>query len=153
MPFYDHVFQELDDHLLGCSDRFLAQYFIPSNLSQLSDNRITEVYEAFKDDIPVSAAVYHNEVKRWVTRCSLEDPEHVPSSLQATLHVINPDLYPNIFTALSVLISMSVSTASAERSFSVMRRLKSYLRSRMSTERLSGITMLYVHKVKRSCRS
>ena len=153
LPFYDHVFQELDDHLLGCSDRFLAQYFIPSNLSQLSDNRITEVYEAFKDDIPVSAAVYHNEVKRWVTRCSLEDPEHVPSSLQATLHVINPDLYPNIFTALSVLISMSVSTASAERSFSVMRRLKSYLRSRMSTERLSGITMLYVHKVKRSCRS
>ena len=57
LPFYDHVFQELDDRLLGCSDRFLAQYFISSNLSQLSDNRITEVYEVFKDDIPVSAAV------------------------------------------------------------------------------------------------
>ena len=54
---YDHVFQELDDQFLGYSDRFLAQYFIPSNLSQLSDNRITEVYVAFKDDIPVSAAV------------------------------------------------------------------------------------------------
>ena len=123
LPFYDHVLQELDDRLLGCSDRFLAQYFIPSNLSQLSYNRITEVYEAYKDDIPVSAAVFHTEVKRWVTRWSLEDPEHVPSSLQATLHAINPDLYPNIFTALSVLISMPVSTASAERSFSVMRRV------------------------------
>ena len=62
--------------------QILAQYLIPFNLSQLSDNRNTEVSEAFKDDIPVSAAVYHNEVKRWVTRCSLEDPEHVPSSLQ-----------------------------------------------------------------------
>ena len=28
LPFYDHVFQELDDRLLGCSDRFLAQYFL-----------------------------------------------------------------------------------------------------------------------------
>ena len=67
LPVYGHVLQELDDRLLGCSDRFLAQYFIPSNLSQFSDNRITEVYEYFKDGIPVSAAVFHTEVKRWVT--------------------------------------------------------------------------------------
>ena len=48
--------------------------------------------------------------------------------------------------ALSVLNSMPVSTASTERSFSMMRRVKSYLRSTMSIERLSGIAMLHAHK-------
>ena len=57
-----------------------------------------------------------------------------------------PDLYPNTFMALSVLNSMPVSTASTERSFSMMRRVKSYLRSTMSIERLSGIAMLHAHK-------
>ncbi|XP_062595649.1 52 kDa repressor of the inhibitor of the protein kinase-like [Saccostrea cucullata] len=145
-PFYDHVLQELDDRLLGCSERFIAQYLIPSNLGQLTDNRVNALYEAFKADIPVSMAVFHTEVKRWITRWSLEDEENMPSSLQDTLHSVNPDLYPNIFTVLSVLISMPVSTASAERSFSVMRRVKSYMRSTMSTERLSALAMLHAHK-------
>ncbi|XP_055999533.1 uncharacterized protein LOC130047879 [Ostrea edulis] len=100
----------------------------------------------FSADIPAQAAVFHTEIKRWIARWSLEDPGNLPSTLQSTLHGINPNLYPNIFNVLSVLISMPVSTASAERSFSVMRRVKSYLRSTMTTERLSGLAMLHAHK-------
>ena len=34
----------------------------------------------------------------------------------------------------------------AERSFSALRRLKTYLRSSMSEERLNNLLLLYVHK-------
>ena len=40
---------------------------------------------------------------------------------------------------------MSVSTATAERSFSGLRRLKTYLRSNMSETRLSGLPLLHIH--------
>jgi hypothetical protein len=41
---------------------------------------------------------------------------------------------------------MPVSTATAERSFSTMKRLKTYLRSTMTTERLSGLGLMNVYR-------
>ena len=38
------------------------------------------------------------------------------------------------------------STACAERSFSSMKRLKTYLRSRMDEGRLNGLALLNVHR-------
>ena len=41
---------------------------------------------------------------------------------------------------------MPLSTATAERSFSVMRRVKTYLRNTMTTDRLSGLGLLNVYR-------
>ena len=54
-------------------------------------------------------------------------------------------MFPNIHTILKVLLTMPVSTASAERSFSSLRRLKTYLRSNMSEACLSGLALLHIH--------
>ena len=43
---------------------------------------------------------------------------------------------------------MPVSTVTAERSFSVMRRVKTYLRNTMTTDRLSGLGLLNVYREK-----
>ncbi|MCI0139915.1 hAT transposon family protein, partial [Enterococcus faecalis] len=40
---------------------------------------------------------------------------------------------------------MTVSTASAERSFSTLRRLKTYLRNTMSDTRLTGLALMNIH--------
>jgi hypothetical protein len=55
-----------------------------------------------------------------------QDPQGFPAILWDTLHWINPDLYKNVFTVLVILISLPVTTVKAERSFSVMMRIKSY---------------------------
>ncbi|RXM99215.1 52 kDa repressor of the inhibitor of the protein kinase [Acipenser ruthenus] len=54
-------------------------------------------------------------------------------------------LYPNIHNILKVLLTMPVSTASAERSFSCLRRMKTYLRSTMSETRLTGLALMNIH--------
>jgi hypothetical protein len=59
--------------------------------------------------------------------------------------LITKDLYPNIHNIFLVLLTMPVSTASAERSFSCLKRLKSYLRSTMGAERLNGLAMMHIH--------
>jgi hypothetical protein len=43
-------------------------------------------------------------------------------------------------------LTISVTVASAERSFSKLKLIKSYLRSTMSQERLNGLTILSIEK-------
>ena len=45
-------------------------------------------------------------------------------------------------------MTVPVSTASAERSFSALRRLKTYLRSSMSQEKLNHVMVMHCHKDK-----
>jgi hypothetical protein len=52
------------------------------------------------------------------------------------------DLYPNIWVSLRILLTMPVSVASGERSFSKLKLIKTYLRSSMSQERLSSLATL-----------
>ena len=53
-----------------------------------------------------------------------------------------PDHYPNIKLLLQILSTLPVTSASAERSFSMLRRLKSWLRSTMSDDRLTSLALL-----------
>ena len=47
---------------------------------------------------------------------------------------------------LTIVLTSPVSSCTAQRSFSGLRRLKTYLRSRMSQERLNAVALMYVHK-------
>jgi len=55
-------------------------------------------------------------------------------------------LYPNVRYLLIFLATLPVSTASAERSFSQLSRIKSYCRSTMKQNRLNGLAAACIHK-------
>ena len=59
-----------------------------------------------------------------------------------------PNFIPVYYVALVTLLTYSVSTCTAARSFSSMKRLKSPLRSTMTEERLSSLAILHIHKHK-----
>nr|XP_011463568.1 PREDICTED: zinc finger MYM-type protein 1-like [Fragaria vesca subsp. vesca] len=52
--------------------------------------------------------------------------------------------YPVVRLAYRILLTVPVTVASAERSFSKLKLLKSYLRSTMSQERLNGLAMISI---------
>ena len=52
------------------------------------------------------------------------------------------DCFPNASIAYRVLFIIPVTVASAERSFSKLKLLKSYLRSTMTQERLNDLAMI-----------
>ena len=54
------------------------------------------------------------------------------------------EIYPNVHIALSIFLSMMVSNCSGERSFSVLRRVKNYLRSNISNNRLNALELLCI---------
>ena len=84
------------------------------------------------------------EIVRLKTRWAMAADK--PATIGEAIKNINRHLSPNIFTCLAILATMPVSTATAERSFSVMRRVKTYLRSTMTTERLLSLALLHAYK-------
>nr|XP_047139223.1 zinc finger MYM-type protein 1-like [Hydra vulgaris] len=56
------------------------------------------------------------------------------------------DLYPNTWIAMRILLTIPVTVASGERSFSKMKLIKTYLRSTMLQDRLSSLGTLSIEK-------
>ena len=54
------------------------------------------------------------------------------------------DMFPCVLVAYRILLTVPVTVASAKRSFSKLKLLKSYLRSTMTQERLNGLSILSI---------
>ncbi|XP_017474754.1 PREDICTED: uncharacterized protein LOC108365266 [Rhagoletis zephyria] len=52
--------------------------------------------------------------------------------------------YPNVEIALRMFVSIPISNCSAERSFSVLKRVKNYLRSSLSENKLNALALLTI---------
>ena len=52
----------------------------------------------------------------------------------------------NVKILITILCTLPVTTCSAERSFSVLKRTKSPLQSTMTTERLTELSLLSIHR-------
>lgn len=51
------------------------------------------------------------------------------------------DIYPNLFIALRIVLTIPVTVAAAERSFSILKLIKTYLRNTMTQHRLSSLAI------------
>ena len=54
------------------------------------------------------------------------------------------ELYPNVYIALRILLTCPVTVASAERSFSKLKLIKTFNRTSMTDSRLSSLAMLSI---------
>ncbi|XP_025198869.1 zinc finger MYM-type protein 1-like [Melanaphis sacchari] len=54
------------------------------------------------------------------------------------------DIFPNLWIALRLLLTLPVTVASGERSFSKLKLIKTYLRSTMANERLVSLSVLSI---------
>lgn len=56
------------------------------------------------------------------------------------------ELFPEYVRLLKCVLTVPTSTCTAERSFSSLRRIKSYLRSTMTARRLNSVAILHIHR-------
>ena len=73
-------------------------------------------------------------------------PDSLMSALEILEFVTAADCYPNVSVAYRILLTVPVTVALAERSFSKLKLLKNYLRSTMSQERLNGLAMCTIER-------
>ncbi|CAC5402554.1 unnamed protein product [Mytilus coruscus] len=137
--FMDHIIMELESHLISSENRFFAQYLLPRVVGNITNEQIATLVETFETDLACNLDEFSREVARWRTRWCITPRDQMPTSLCETLDEVSPVLYPSVDTILSIMLTMPETSATAERSFSVLRRLNTYVRSSMKNDRLSSL--------------
>ncbi|XP_067623242.1 52 kDa repressor of the inhibitor of the protein kinase-like [Eurosta solidaginis] len=141
----------LDLFVTHLKDRFLNQrnilcnfaYLFPKRMQNFEEAACTELfksYETILHDIFPEAGI--REVQLWRERIASMD---IQNPLEA-LDICKIDAFPNVHQLLRIMAALPVTTATNERSFSTLRRLKSYLRSTMKEDRLNGLASLNIHR-------
>ncbi|XP_046548889.1 zinc finger MYM-type protein 1-like [Haliotis rubra] len=114
----------------------------------------SHIRELYKDDVDfvrlnTQLSMLHDTVKSVSTErgCLIIEV----TNIDTVVSVINSSpvirhLFKEISTLLKIYLTIPVTTATSERTFSTLRRLKSYVRSTMTQERLNNVLLLHVHK-------
>uniref|UniRef100_H3ABI7 TTF-type domain-containing protein n=2 Tax=Latimeria chalumnae TaxID=7897 RepID=H3ABI7_LATCH len=145
-PFLDHMMSELQEQLIQCRPRFLAQYLLPNKLHLLQkETAVAALYSAYKADIS-SPENLKAELLRWTTKWRSVTREDRPNTILATLQQLNPAFYPEINAALCILATMAVNVTTVESASSVLHRIKTWLKNSDSESWLTGLALLYAHQ-------
>ena len=139
-PFVDYLITELSNRFL-ChrSNAFTLQCFVPKFCctSTVADARpAIAMYQQVLEGSPSDVEA---EFQLWLTKC-LSGSISADDAFSA--YECCPPMYTNVKFLLKILCTLPVTTASAERTFSMLRRLKTWLRSTMCEERLTGLALL-----------
>lgn len=74
-----------------------------------------------------------------------KEKNDIPDTALKSLKLCDKNMFPTIHTLLTILASFPVSISSAERSFSALIRIKTWLRCNMLQERFSGLAIIHCH--------
>ena len=97
----------------------------------------------YRDDMPNFDSC-SAELDCWETFWKNFEGE-APDTIDETLKYTKSSMYPNIHTVLLLIGTIPVTTCTCERCMSVLRRLKTYLRSRMKQDRFNTLSQLQIH--------
>jgi hypothetical protein len=129
-------------------EKIFGFLFNSENLKSLDDNDLrkccTTFVETFSHDNNSDVELDDFFSKLKVLRSSL--PEELMSAVEILHFVKAADCYPNFSIAYRVVLTIPVTVASAERSFSKLELLRNYLRSTISQERLNGLATCTIEK-------
>jgi len=153
--FHNHVFNKIIDSIIfGLTQRFKAVSSICNlfevlwNFDEMEEKSLIEaasilqtkyknqISEEIVDEFKFLKRVYKTNFKGCTKPCEL---------LKDIIEMGFLNIYPNIAIALRIFLTLPVSVAEAERSFSVLKRIKNYLRSTMLQDRVNGLATLNIN--------
>lgn len=116
---------------------------------QLEFKEILNLYADILNDCSdslVSDQMSFGELDLWYQSCDYQGSvRHYTRSVMDKYFQCDSQVYPVISKLLQILITLLETTATGERSFSTLRRLKTYLRNTTGQQRLNGMATLNIH--------
>ena len=74
---------------------------------------------------------------------------NIPALRKTIVEIVEKDtlkFFPELLKVLKIFATLAVTSCEAERSFSTMKRLKTFIRSTMGEERLNSLAVLNIHR-------
>jgi len=106
---------------------------------KLRAEKLVNIYE---DDLEIEFVQELIQFKQIVSCMPESQKNSFPVLLKALIKYNISSTFPSIEIALKIFICMPCSNASGERSFSVLKRVKTYLRSSLANEKTSSLSQL-----------
>ena len=152
IPVSDHLISEIKSRFSKHQKTaLLGLHLIPSILVTKPFTEINELLMPlqvlYADDLEEDMIM--SELHSWYLKWKEEKEKHGIEALPRTLAFTLPHsslYYANINILLRILCTLPVTSCSSERSFSALKRTKTPIRSTMTNERLTSLTLLHVHQ-------
>lgn len=142
IPMLDHLLEEMKTRFSDLHQRAaLGLMLVPTELETSID--VDELKTFFRDDMP-SPSSFDAELTQWTSYWKHQAKK--PASLVDTIKACDIHFFQNIATILKICATFPVTSCECERSISVLRLLKTYLRSTMGQERLSSLALMFIHR-------
>lgn len=143
----------LDDFCNSLKERFEShketvaslQHILPKFCTKTDFCSLEAAFNVYEEDLSHKEVV-QSEFMLWKEKWSQEKSENLPKTAISSLEKCDKNFFPNIYILLKLLAVLPVSVATVERTFSSLRRLKTYLRNTTSESRLNGLALLSIHR-------
>ena len=107
-------------------------------------SKLSKIIAQYQHDLP-TPQLSEKEMCRWKSKYSTVPADKLPNSPSDAIKECDAQLYPNIRILLQIACILPVTSCECERSASVLRRLKTYMRATMGNERLANLALLHTH--------
>ena len=147
-PLLDHLTQQNMHTWFNSEDRVRSSIFslVPANTIKMKPDLkpLTVKLKYWEADLLTPPSI-RAELNEWTAQWERRPHDSHPTSLLGCLQHADVDQFPNIVQLLRTGCTLPVGSSEAKRSFSAFRRIKSYLRSRMSQERFFSLALMRIH--------
>lgn len=154
-PVIDTILSQLQFRFIGLNT--ICDYFkflIPFNMiSMTEDLLIKSTYdfiEKYRDDVSSDFTRQIVSLRDFfISKDGTSDIKKMTIK-DLSLFILNENLssiFPDVFTATMICITIPITSASVERSFSKLKLIKNYLRNTMSQDRLSSLALLNIERL------
>ena len=146
IPFLDELIGHLRSRFANIQQQAMRGLtFVPSVLMDdtLPKPTIHEVVEYYGEDLPTPSSL-DAELHQW--QCKWRSSTlALPDTPAHALTFANKTMFPNIHGILRLVCTLPVTSCECECSVSVLRCLKTYLRSTISQDRLCGLALMHIN--------
>ena len=119
--------------------------FLRSLRGEDFEEPLGEVLQLYKDDFKGDELKAQLETLRYFPESTIDNVKELVEFVQS-LSATTKTFVPQVIVLTKILLAMPANNAVSERSFSAMKRVKTYLRSTTSDCRLNHLMVLHVHK-------
>ena len=128
IPFLDTLLSHLESRFSDIQQKSVNGMKIVPSVLMVKSCTHQELFDSYSEDLP-SPDLLESELDLWKHKWQLTSSQQLPDSPANALVYASKNMYPNIHSTLHLICTLPVTSCECERSVSVLRRLKTYMRS------------------------
>ncbi|KAG7165066.1 putative hAT family C-terminal dimerization region-containing protein 25 [Homarus americanus] len=145
----------VDSAITSLNERFQSlgevrdKFRVLFHFKELSFDSLTRQYEELSDSLSYGGEL---DIDGKELAFDMRNLPKLPSDSTTALELLKyihekeiKELYPNMWTAIRVAVTFHVTLAAAERNFSELKLIKTYLRSMIAQDRLTGLAVISIN--------